>query len=146
MPTVGPGRVYVLLEPLKPKFVKIGFTRGETGERVRELHGTGRAVPLIAIWDEYVSDPERVEGALHSRFSEQRVSDKREFFAITPQTAVAALMHEAAPYRISPPWLEGHVNLFHRLYAKHGAILRSDIRRVEMIVTQEGVFILTVET
>lgn len=138
-----PGHVYVLLEPLNPNMVKIGFTRSATSRRVKALHGTGRAVPLIVLWDEYVSDPGHVESTLHERFADSRVNRGREFFYVTPKAAVAALMEVAAPYRLEPFHVDGRVEILADLRERFGDIFRDDLISVELIVTHEGVFLVT---
>jgi hypothetical protein len=140
---VAPGYVYVLLEPMNPSMVKIGLTRGPTSARVRALNGTGRAVPQVALWDEYVSDPEYVEGALHDLFTDSRVNRGREFFYVSPKAAIAALMDTAAPYRLEPFRHEGRIEVLPRLRATFGDIIRDEITSVEVLVTHQGVVLAT---
>ena len=138
-----PGHVYVLLEPLNPNMVKIGLTRSTTSRRVKTLHGTGRALALIALWDEYVSDPEHVESTLHERFAESRVNSRREFFYVAPKAAVAALMEVAAPYGLEPFHADGRVEVLGDLKKRFGDIFRDDLSSVELVVTHDGVFLVT---
>ena len=138
-----PGHVYVLLEPMSPGMVKIGLTRRSTERRVSKLYGTGRAVPLVALWDEYVSDPDYVESALHNHFAESRVNSRREFFYVTPKVAIAALIKEAGPYRVEPFRAQGRVEILPELQETYGAIFRKDLTSVEVLVTQESVLLVT---
>jgi len=137
------GYVYVLLEPLSPSMVKIGRTRRSTARRVGELHGTGRAMPLVALWDEYVSEAALVEQALHERFADSRVSRRREFFYVAPKVAIAALIETAMPYRLEPFRAEGRVAVLGALRRTFGHIIRDDLQSVELLVTRESVLLVT---
>lgn len=135
----GPGHVYVMLEPMHPTLVKLGLTRKGTAARVKSLDGTGRVVPLLAIWDEYVSDPERVEALLHQRFADQRPNSRREFFAIPPQVAIEALMEEAAPFRLEQARIKGFVDVIARLRERFPGIIDDWITSAAVLLDDIGV-------
>ncbi|MDX6256752.1 MAG: hypothetical protein QOJ11_3086 [Frankiales bacterium] len=143
MATKGPGHVYVLLEPMHPSFVKVGLTRKTTTARVKGLHGTSRAVPLIELWDEYVTDPELVEKAMHWRFAEERWTTRREFFSISPRVAISALMEEAAPYRLDRVVVGGYAPVLLRLHKAFPGIIDPLINDVAIVVDQGGVALRT---
>lgn len=140
----GPGYVYVLLDPSSPSEVKIGFTTKTVGERVQELYSTGRARPLVALWDEYVSQPKSVESKLHKRFAPFRVHPGREFFTVAPQEAIRALIDEASPNSLTRPANSpGRAEILLQLRESHGRFVRSDIRSATVVVTHLGVYLET---
>jgi hypothetical protein len=141
----GPGRVYVLVHPMHPTMVKIGKTRRTTELRARELDTTGSALPLIVAWDEYVADPDKLEGELHTQFREARVTGRREFFWLPPKIAIAALIEAAEPRRLLPVRAEGRVELLQRLRQQFGDILRPELTDVALLVTDDGVVLAVSE-
>lgn len=88
------GIVYVLTNPYMPGIVKIGMTeRGDIDARLRELYTTGVPVQFECAYACKVktSDCARIEKALHKAFAPDRVNEKREFFKIKPEQAIAIL-------------------------------------------------------
>jgi hypothetical protein len=95
------GYVYVLMNPALKGQVKIGMTTNSPDQRAAELSTTGVPHQFVVVYAELVRDCERVERLLHDRLEKVRVNPNREFFRITPQAAVRAVLEVAEPYRIS---------------------------------------------
>lgn len=94
------GYVYVLINPALKGQVKIGMTTKSPEQRAVELSTTGIPHEFVVVYSERVSDCEQVERLLHERLAAMRVNPNREFFQITPQLAVRAVLEVAEPYRI----------------------------------------------
>ena len=83
--------IYVLTNPTMPNLVKIGRTT-DLASRLRSLSSaTGVPVPFECFFFCEVTDSLKVEKALHEAFGDHRVNEKREFFRINPNRAVAIL-------------------------------------------------------
>lgn len=101
------GIVYVLTNPAMPGIVKIGMTERKNIEaRLRELYTTGVPLPFDCKFACNVKKNEcaKIEKALHTAFSPQRVNANREFFRINPEQAIAILelfQHEDITAEIS---------------------------------------------
>lgn len=104
--------VYLLTNPAMPGLVKIGrASQDDAQTRLDQLYTTGVPVPFELVFACRVEDSARVEQALHIAFGPQRVNQRREFFCIEPEQALAILrlLHvedatqavEAQPSRIS---------------------------------------------
>jgi len=77
------GWVYVAKNPSIPNLIKIGMTdRDDPQTRIEELNTTGLPEPFQIEFALLVSDAISVEGALHARYSDFRVSMNREFFKL----------------------------------------------------------------
>ena len=88
------GIVYLLTNPVMPGLVKIGMTtREDMDARMRELYSTGVPVPFECQFACRVekTDCAKIEKALHTAFSPQRVNANREFFRIQVEQAKAIL-------------------------------------------------------
>lgn len=86
------GIVYVLTNPAMPGLVKIGKTsRGSVTARLIELYSTGVPVPFECAFAGRVADEGKVERAFHMAFGPYRINQKREFFEIEPEQAIALL-------------------------------------------------------
>jgi hypothetical protein len=95
------GFVYVLLNPVFPRQVKIGRTARDPQTRAGELsRQTGVPDDFIVIYDEIVADAKQVEDLLHARFSEYRTKKNKEFFQIPPKEAIRALQEMARRFPI----------------------------------------------
>lgn len=94
------GYVYVLINPALTGQVKIGMTTNSPDQRAAELSTTGVPHQFVVVYAEHVRDCEKVERLLHGRLAEVRVNPNREFFRMTPQAAVRAVLEVAEPYRI----------------------------------------------
>ena len=84
--------VNLLTNPAMPGLVKIGRTAQEDAQtRLDQLYTTGVPVPFELVFACRVEDAARVEQALHIAFGPQRVNQRREFFRIEPEQALAIL-------------------------------------------------------
>jgi hypothetical protein len=90
------GKVYAMMNPSMPGLVKIGRTGASAEERAAQLSTTGVPTPFIVLHEVEVDDSEAGERKVHQSLKSHRVSDRREFFAIEPKHAVAALNALAA--------------------------------------------------
>lgn len=91
-PTPSLSIVYLLTNPAMPGLVKIGRTSQEDAQtRLDQLYTTGVPVPFELVFACQVEDAARVEQALHTAFGPQRVNQRREFFRIEPEQALAIL-------------------------------------------------------
>ena len=88
------GIVYLLTNPVMPGLVKIGMTTQEDiDKRMKELYTTGVPVPFECQFACRVkkSDCAKIEKALHTAFSPQRINANREFFRLQVEQAKAIL-------------------------------------------------------
>lgn len=86
------GTLYLLINPAMPGLVKIGITtQDDVQSRMAQLYTTGVPVPFECVYASEVSDPLKVERALHNAFGPQRINPKREFFQIDPGQAIGIL-------------------------------------------------------
>lgn len=94
-----PGYVYILTNPAMPGLIKIGKTRLNPEDRANQLQTTGVPRGFQVEYACHTPDPEAVEQAMHVAFGPRRVNDRREFFEITPDQAIAVLSlhHQAEP-------------------------------------------------
>jgi hypothetical protein len=84
--------VYVLTNPAMPGFVKIGKTLIEdVNQRLSQLYTTGVPFPFELAFACKVPNADEVERALHRAFAPNRANQKREFFNIEPDQAIAIL-------------------------------------------------------
>jgi len=75
------GYVYALTNPDMPGLVKIGKSR-DPDLRASELFTTGVPHPFVIASRAYVVDMDVAENGLHQKFSDQRVTGRREFFRV----------------------------------------------------------------
>jgi hypothetical protein len=84
------GIVYILTNPAIPNMIKLGITTQEDVKlRMAQLYTTGVPLPFECVYAARVNNFEKVEKALHTAFSPDRVNPKREFFEIDPAQAIA---------------------------------------------------------
>ena len=77
------GFVYVLRNECMPGIYKIGMTSRAPSQRCDELSAaTSAPIPFEIVCFGEVRDPAWVESTMHDSFSEYRVSEGREFFAL----------------------------------------------------------------
>jgi len=84
--------VYILTNEAMPNLVKIGkTTRSDVKTRMNELYSSGVPFQFECAYAVEVDDCSTVEKALHIAFDPNRVNQKREFFSIDPEQAIAIL-------------------------------------------------------
>lgn len=89
------GYVYVMSNESMPGIAKIGMTNRKPDERARELSNhTGVPLPFVVEGYRLVRNAVETERVLHDWFGPKRVSGKREFFLVSPQSAVE-MIHAA---------------------------------------------------
>jgi hypothetical protein len=74
-----------------PGYVKIGKTQNIEG-RIRSLDNTNMPLPFSCFFAAEVEKIDFVERQLHDAFGDHRVRSNREFFRLSPERAVAAIM------------------------------------------------------
>lgn len=87
--------VYVLTNEAMPRFVKVGTTRIDVEERLKQLYTTGVPVPFECYYAGVVESAKNVERRIHRAFDKFRVNKNREFFEIEPE-AVADIIRMVA--------------------------------------------------
>ncbi len=101
------GYVYVM-KSSRSNDLKIGYTTTSIEQRERELHTTGLASPLKAVFFIIVKNPADVEQTTHQLLIEKRVASNREFFNCTIKEATSAILQAATilDYKILEKWSE----------------------------------------
>lgn len=88
------GFVYILSNPSMPGLVKIGKTIRSVEGRANELYQTGVPTPFKVEHSVEAPDCHALELTMHSRFADRRVSEGREFFAVSVQEARGVIEEE----------------------------------------------------
>lgn len=84
--------VYVITNPAMPGLVKIGQSGQEDAQaRIDQLYTTGVPVPFKLEFACRVENAPEVEKAMHLAFGPYRINQRREFFKIEPDQAIAIL-------------------------------------------------------
>lgn len=87
------GIIYCLENSAMPDLVKIGKTNSNLEERLRQLYShSGVPLPFTCIKAVQVDDATRAEKLLHDAFGDHRLNANREFFEISAQRVVAAML------------------------------------------------------
>jgi len=128
------GSVYILLNPLFPRLVKIGRTNREVRKRAVELsRQTGVPEDFVILYDEVVSDVEEVERRLHERFQEYRTKSNKEFFQLPPRDAIKALQDIARQFPAPPLEKAAVYDLLPHLKQRFSQYLDPKIRGVRFL-------------
>jgi T5orf172 domain len=86
------GIVYILTNAAMPGLIKLGRTDAQSVEdRMRTLDNTSVPVPFECFYAAEVTDPARVERAIHEAFGDNRIRPSREFFRISPDKPKAII-------------------------------------------------------
>lgn len=85
------GIVYVLTNPAMPGLVKIGITASDVEGRIRSLDNTSVPLSFECFYAAEVTEPSRVERAIHEAFGDHRIRKSREFFRISPDKPKAII-------------------------------------------------------
>lgn len=83
--------IYLLINEAMPGYVKIGKTIN-LEQRIRSLDTTGVPLPFECFYAASVVDMSFVEKKLHGAFADNRVRSNREWFEISPERVVEALL------------------------------------------------------
>lgn len=88
------GFIYILLNPINIKCLKIGKTTRLSEIRAKELFyqaKTGLPAEFVVAYDKKVDDIDLVEGLVHKKLSKERFNKKREFFSMSLKEAIKAI-------------------------------------------------------
>lgn len=85
-----PGYIYILLNDTNPNEFKIGLSV-EPNRRIKQLHTSGTALPMIPryLWE--VSNMKIAETAAHDIMNYHRVNPRREIFHLVPADSATDL-------------------------------------------------------
>lgn len=132
------------MNPSMPNMVKIGLSGDSSEVRAAKL-SANTAVPedFIVVYDELVTDCERIERRLHAAFRDYRVNSRREFFRIPVKVAIKSLQREAEPYRVSTE-SASRAEVLPQLVARFGDWLLPDLRSVALVRLEEVCLLETI--
>ncbi|MEI9805326.1 MAG: GIY-YIG nuclease family protein [Pseudolabrys sp.] len=95
------GVVYVLTNGAMPGLIKIGVTGSSVEDRIRSLDNTSVPVPFECFYAAEVTDPAKIERAIHEAFGDHRIRKSREFFRIS-RTKPKAIIELLAIKNMTP--------------------------------------------
>lgn len=83
--------IYIMINPSFPDWIKIGRC-SDLAKRIKSLsHNSAVPLPFECFYACRVSDGPDIERKIHTIFSEERVSNRREFFKADPEKVVKVL-------------------------------------------------------
>ena len=86
------GYVYIISNPsIAEDLVKIGFTKRDPSERLKELDQAGLPTEYIEHYRIFTKDARQLEVRLHKHFAAQRYREDKEFFKLSPHEVYAVL-------------------------------------------------------
>lgn len=86
------GYVYIISNPsLTEDLIKIGFTKRDPSERLKELDQAGLPTEYIEHYRIFTNDARQLEIRLHKHFAAQRYRKDKEFFKLSPHEVYAVL-------------------------------------------------------
>jgi hypothetical protein len=86
------GYVYIISNPsIAEDLVKIGFTKRDPSERLKELDRAGLPSDYIEHYRVFTKDAQQLEARLHRHFAAQRYREDKEFFKLSPYEVYAVL-------------------------------------------------------
>ena len=81
--------VYVLVHPQQPQLLKIGYTKKDPQQRLKEINSqTGVAGQYRLVYMFSTVNGERLESAVHSFLADKRIHPKKEHFEISREDAI----------------------------------------------------------
>lgn len=95
------GYIYIASNQGMPGIIKIGMTYKPPAKRLAELYTTGVPYPFVLEYQCRVPDRHAAERFLHDYFSEIRISNNREFFAVSANDAAKITQNRVANKKIS---------------------------------------------
>lgn len=87
------GYVYIMINTAFPDLIKIGRTINKTESRAAELYTTGTPGKFIVIYELLVDNCIEIEKKAHELLKDNRFSENREFFKVTPKEAIDLLLN-----------------------------------------------------
>ena len=86
------GYVYIISNPsIAEDLIKIGFTKRDPSERLKELDQAGLPTEYIEHYRIFTKDARQLEVKLHKHFAAQRYREDKEFFRLSPHEVYAVL-------------------------------------------------------
>jgi hypothetical protein len=85
------GFIYIAVNNSMPGLIKIGRSSRIPKKRMDELSNTSVPTPFCCVYSALVEDSVYSEKKLHSIFNDDRVNNNREFFSISPETAISKI-------------------------------------------------------
>lgn len=95
------GYIYIASNKGMPGIIKIGMTYKPPARRLAELYTTGVPYPFVLEYQCRVPDRHAAERFLHNYFIEKRVTNNREFFAVSANEAAKITHYRVANKKIS---------------------------------------------
>lgn len=96
------GYCYATVNPSMPGLVKIGACTCEPEQRMKQLTAaTASPTPFVLIHSRMVSDCTAVETACHDTLASYRVNERREFFRVSEERAIAVIDELSDPCAIT---------------------------------------------
>jgi len=92
--------LYLLSNPAMPNLVKVGTTRNEPDERLRQLFSTGVPQPFVLEFCAIVKDGQVAERLTHEGLAEFRLSSNREFFKVGVLEAIQITRLAIGPHGV----------------------------------------------
>lgn len=92
--------LYILTNPSIPGLIKVGKTTTSPERRMSELHSTGVPTPFSCAICFEVENCHEAERIAHQALSDCRVSENREFFDISVESAIRLIINKIGPYVI----------------------------------------------
>jgi hypothetical protein len=91
--------VYVLVHPQEPQLLKIGYTKKDPQQRLKEINSqTGVAGQYRLIYMFSTVNGERLETAVHSFLADRRIHPKKEHFEISREEAIQIIKEVGQVY------------------------------------------------
>lgn len=87
------GFVYVLANDAMPDVLKIGQTSRLSEDRANDLFTTGIPFPFKVIFRVLTSNQKELESMVHEKLKNFRVNQNREFFHVSPEVAIDAILN-----------------------------------------------------
>jgi hypothetical protein len=84
--------IYIITNEAMPGLVKIGMTDDTLESRLRSLYSSGVPLPFQVYHASRVNNMVLVEKRLHDAFEDFRINKNREFFKISPERVLSALL------------------------------------------------------
>jgi hypothetical protein len=86
------GYVYIISNPsIAESLIKIGFTKRDPSERLKELDQAGLPTEYIEHYRIFTKDARQLEVRLHNHFASHRYREDKEFFRLSPHEVYAVL-------------------------------------------------------
>lgn len=138
------GYVYILVNRSMPDLIKIGHTKGNSGERARELQSKDVLTLFDVAFEIYVNDYETIEFNLINELSEFKISENEELFSYPVHKAINKLILMASNQNT---FNQTYVveSIFLRIKQRYGCWVRKEITDIRIVQTAERVWLEIIE-